>query len=468
MSTGAYISPTPREQRRLRSCVSPEARDIICALEDAGYEAWVVGGCVRDSLLGRPVNDIDIATSAPWRETQRVCESAGMATFETGVKHGTLTVALRGRTFEVTTYRTEGSYSDGRHPDSVRFVGDVVEDLARRDFTVNAMAYHPARGLCDPFGGRSDLEARTIRAVGKPEERFAEDALRILRGARFASQLGFSIEPETFNGMLAERGNLEHVSAERIAREFTGLLTGDNVYNALMGCADIVCAVLPELAPMRGLDQRTKYHIYDVYEHSAVACQSTPPKPLSRWCGLLHDVGKPQTFFLDGQGVGHFYGHAQAGVPIVEGIGKRLKLPPSFVKKMALVVRYHDTPVEPKPKYVKRMLRKLGGNVDLFYTLCDVKRGDSLAHAPEWRSGAETADELERVLDQILTEQDAFSLKQLAIGGSDVIALGVQPGPRVGALLDDALYAVIDERVPNDKKALLVYISDQIAHYSKR
>lgn len=457
-----------QERQRLETSLPPEAERVIGALESAGQEAWAVGGCVRDSLLGRPVNDVDIATSAPWRETERICRERGMGVFETGAKHGTVTVACDGRTFEVTTFRTDGSYTDGRHPDRVRFVSSVEEDLARRDFTVNAMAWHPRRGLLDPFGGRDDLQAGIIRAVGEPERRFSEDALRILRGARFASQLGFSIEGRTFTGMLDQRGNLAGISAERVAHELTGLFTGAHVHCALMSCADIVCTVLPELAPMRGLDQRTKYHIYDVYEHCAVACQSVPAKPFVRWCALLHDVGKPSTFFTDGKGVGHFYGHAEAGVPIVEEIGKRLKLPPAFTRRMALIVRYHDTPVEPEPKYVKRMLHRLDDDVELFRVLCDVKRADALAHAPQWRSGYETANELDRVMDRVLEQDAAFSLKQLAVNGDDVQALGVKPGPEIGTLLGEALDAVIDERVPNEKKALLVYIAGQMEHYSRR
>lgn len=442
--------------------VPASARRVIDALEDAGFETWMVGGCVRDALLGRPVNDIDLTCAAPWQDTQRVCETAGMRTFETGVAHGTLTVEADGRTFEVTTFRTDGAYSDARHPDSVSFVTDISEDLARRDFTMNAIAFHPDRGLLDPFGGRADIEAGTIRAVGDPTLRFREDALRILRGVRFASQLGFSIEPATEAGMLDARNLLRKVSAERVSHELDAMLLGDHIHDAIMAYPGILETVIPELGPMRGLDQLTKYHIYDVLEHSAWACQLIPATLLLRWTALLHDVGKPSTFFTDDNGIGHFYGHAEAGVDIAAGALKRLKKSPRFIHDVRLLVRYHDTPVPAQPKYVKHMLRMFDGRIDLVRALCDVKRADSAAHAPRYQSGIRLANDIDTCLDEIVAKDEAFTLNQLALNGNDIIALGVAPGPEVGRVLHAALAAVIDGKVPNVHDDVAAYVRDRL------
>lgn len=433
---------------------SDAALRALSILEDAGLEAWMVGGCVRDALLGRPVNDIDIACSGLWRESKAAFEAAGCNAFETGTAHGTITAQVDGELFEVTTYRVDGSYSDGRHPDTVTFTRSIDEDLARRDFTVNAMAYHPDRGLHDPFVGREDLAAKVLRAVGSPEKRFREDALRIVRGVRFASQLGFAIEPATAQAMRFQAAGLQRIAVERIAHELTGMLCGEHVHDALMDHADIVFAVLPELRPLYRFEQHTKYHIYDVWEHTAYVVEYVESAPLNRWAALFHDCGKPDAFFMEGD-VGHFYGHAKLSVPIAKTAMGRLKLPPRFIHGVCLLVREHDTVVPPKPKSVKRMLRKLGGSESLFRDLCDLKRADSRAHAPDHRTGIGLANELEACLDQVLAEGQAFTLKQLAVKGGDIIALGVPAGPSVGMILNQLLEAVMEERVPNDRDALI-------------
>ena len=427
-------------------------------LEKGGFEAWLVGGCVRDALLGRPCSDIDIASNAHWQDVQRLFADAGFATHETGVAHGTLTVIVNGQPFEITTYRCDGSYNDSRHPDSVRFVSRIEEDLARRDFTINAMAYHPERGLVDPYGGKSDLERGVIRAVGNPKKRFDEDALRILRACRFSAQLGFEIDEDTYKGMVYNKGLLYKVSAERVVHELDRLLLGDYAGRALVSTVDALSAVLPELVAMKGFDQHTPYHIYDVLEHTAHVVDGVPPYRLVRWAALFHDMGKPACFFSDGDGTGHFYGHANVSVFLAKGIMSRLKMSPAFAARVLTLVKRHDEVVEPTPRAVKRMLARLDGDTELFGALCDLKRGDARGQAPRCAKRVGVADELERVLGEIRAKGDAFSLKDLAVNGRDAIALGIEQGPAVGAALESALAAMIDEQVPNEREALLAFL----------
>lgn len=434
-----------------------QAAFALAALEEAGFEAWCVGGFVRDALLGRACADVDVATDAPWQEVQRVFEAAGCRTHETGTAHGTLTVVVEQEALEITTYRDDGAYADARHPEAVSFVRTIEEDLARRDFTMNALAYHPKRGILDPYGGVADLEARTIRAVGDPARRFSEDALRILRACRFASQLGFSIEPATYAGMMANKGQLLRISAERVTHELECLLLGAHVHDALMGTVDVLAAVLPELVACKGFEQRTPYHVYDVLEHTAFVVQNTPPSPLVRWAALFHDMGKPAAFFQDADGTGHFYGHAKISVELARAAMGRLALSPAFVGRVLTLVKHHDDVIEPTPKAVKRALARLGGDVGLFRALCDLKRGDALAQAPRCAGRVELADELEEVLGGILEANEAFTLRKLAVDGRDVMAAGVRQGPAVGVVLAAALDAVIDERVPNERAALLAF-----------
>ncbi len=441
--------------------LNENAKVALRILEQGGFEAWLVGGCVRDALLGRPCSDIDIASDARWQDVQRLFKSNGFATHETGVAHGTLTVVVNGQPFEITTYRCDGAYKDSRHPDSVRFVSSIEEDLARRDFTINAMAYHPKRGLVDPYGGKDDLAHGVIRAVGNPKKRFDEDALRILRACRFSAQLGFAVEEDTYKGMVYNKGLLYKVSAERVVHELDRMLLGDYAGQAIVNTVDALCAVLPELVAMKGFDQHTPYHIYDVLEHTAHVVDGVPPYRLVRWAALFHDMGKPACFFSDDDGTGHFYGHANVSVLLAKGIMSRLKMSPAFASRVLTLVKRHDEVVEPMPRAVKRMLARLGGDTELFGALCDLKRGDARGQAPRCAGRIGVADELERVLGEIQAKGDAFSLKDLAVNGRDAIALGIEQGPAVGAALERALSAVIDERVPNEHEALLAFLREQ-------
>ncbi|HIY82501.1 CCA tRNA nucleotidyltransferase [Rubneribacter sp.] len=438
--------------------LAPFALRALRILEDAGYEAWVVGGFVRDALLGRPGEDVDVASSATWREAQRAFEARGVRTHETGTAHGTLTAVVDGHAVEVTTYRADGSYADdARHPRKVTFVRSIEEDLARRDFTVNALAFHPDRGLIDPHGGRADLEAGVLRAVGDPARRFSEDALRILRACRLSAQLGFRIEDKTFSGMMANKGLLLRISAERVARELERMLVGPFAGDVLLSCADVLAAVMPELVAMKGFEQRTPYHVHDVLAHTACVIDATPPYPLVRWAALFHDMGKPATFFTDEEGVGHFYGHAALSETMARGAMARLKLPSAFAGKVLQLVRRHDDDLLPTPKSVRKTLLSLEGDLELFGALCDLKRGDAMGQAPRCRGRVDEVNAVETVLGEVLSSDAAFTLGQLAIDGKEVLALGVGPGPLVGEALRAALGAVIDDEVANERDALLAF-----------
>lgn len=464
MSTSSHSSGDTRSRYAAASPalpVPPQARRVIEVLEAAGFEAWCVGGFVRDSLLGRPVSDIDIACSALWPQTEEACLAAGMRVHRTGEKHGTVTVVCDDAAFEVTTFRVDGAYSDARHPDEVRFVRSLEEDLARRDFTINAMAYHPLRGLADPFGGLEDARRGIIRTVGDPAQRFGEDALRILRACRFSSQLGFSLDGATYQAMLEGKRGLLRVSSERITAELQKLLLGDNVCDALLRTVDVLSAVLPELVAMRGFDQCTPYHCHDVLEHTARAVAGTPPYPLVRWAALFHDMGKPAAFFKEPGGRGHFYGHAKISVPLARGIMDRLTFSTAFRDRVLLLVERHDDVFDATPRAVKRALARMGGDVELFRALCDLKRGDASAQAPAYaEERMRRADDLLRVLDGILAEGEAFTLKHLAVNGRDAMDAGIAQGPSVGAALAAALDAVIDEQIPNDRETLLAFLDE--------
>ena len=453
----------PERLAALRAALPATALAAVAVLEDGGFEAWCVGGCGRAAPCGGPNHVVDGATTARGLGAQRHWAAAGGAPHETGVAHGTLTVVVGGDPIEVTTYRVDGAYRDGRHPDAVSFAGSIEEDLARRDFTVNAMAFHPSRGLLDPFGGQADLAAGILRTVGDPRERFAEDALRILRGCRFVSQLGFALEEAAWAAAVSQKSLLARVSAERIFHELDGLLRGERVHDALLSTADALSFVLPELVAMQGFPQATPYHIYDVLEHTAWAVQHVPPEPLLRWAALCHDMGKPAAAFTGPDGVGHFYGHAAVSVELARGLLDRLKAPTALREGVLTLVRRHDDVVEPTPRSVKRMLRRLGGDPALFRALCALKRADALAQAPRCAPRARLADELAELLDAVLAADEAFSLAQLAVDGRDVLALGVSPGPQVGAALQAALDAVIDEQVPNDPAALQAFLADWLA-----
>ena len=435
--------------------VPAPALAALSRLRAAGYAAYLVGGCVRDALLGREPGDWDITTAALPEQTEAVF--AGERIIETGLKHGTVTVLLEGLPLEITTFRTEAGYSDHRHPDAVAFTPSLVEDLARRDFTINAMAWCPEEGTVDPFDGKADLESRLIRCVGDPYDRFNEDALRILRALRFAAQLDFSIDPATAAAAFELRQTLALVSRERIAVELTKLLCGPAVRRIVTEYWPILAVPLPELAPMAGLDQRNPYHCYDVLTHSAVAAEAVPPDRISRWAALLHDVGKPAAFTVDERGQGHFYGHAKPGAELARGALTRLRFDKDTIHRVSQLVELHDYPIDPPTGSPERAIRKLIGRLgeEDFFRLLDLKRADSLAHHPDYRGRVAACDRLEALARELLAQPPCFTVKDLAVNGNDLLAMGYSKGPELGRTLNALLEAVLSGELPNEKDALL-------------
>ena len=427
------------------------AARAIARLEAAGFEAWAVGGCVRDSLRGAAPHDWDLCTAARPEQMQAVF--AGERVLETGLKHGTLTLLTDGGPLEITTFRTDGGYSDGRHPDGVRFVGHIADDLARRDFTVGAMAWHPERGLYDPFGGQTDLQNGVLRAVGDPDTRFQEDALRILRAVRFASQLGFSVEPETAAAMRRQAARLDCIAAERIREELTGMLCGRFVQRALMEFADVIGCVLPEVTPMFGCAQQNPHHLYDVWEHSVRATGQVPAEPVLRWSMLLHDCGKPACKTVDGNGVGHFYGHPKVSREIAAQITRRLRFSGEDSARILLLVEQHDRPLGDTDKLVRRRLSRIGEG--RFRDLLAIKKGDAVGQGTHPEDIAWLYD-METRLNRILAADACLSLRQLTVNGNDMVSLGLS-GPAVGEMLRALLDAVIDEQADNTRDALLAF-----------
>ncbi len=421
-------------------------------LEAHGFEAYVVGGCVRNSLLGMEINDWDMTTSASPAE-MKAC-FAGARVIETGIQHGTLTVLWEGMSLEITTYRTDGEYLDNRRPASVTFSRNVKEDLARRDFTVNAMAYHPARGLVDLFGGTADLEARTIACVGEPARRFSEDGLRILRALRFASVLDFTIHPATATAIHEGRRLLNNIAAERIREEFCKLLCGVGAVRILREYADVIGVFLPELEACVGFAQNTKYHCFDVYEHTLHALEASPRELLTRLALLFHDIGKPPCYTEDEHG-GHFYGHGKLGTAMTEEILKRLRFDNDTLHRVTRLVEYHDRLVPTTPGAVKRLMMRMSDEDIL--RLMEVWRCDRLACAPAYRGLPEALEIIPRMVRGLREKEACLSLKTLAVGGEDLLALGVPRGKRVGDLLQMLLEEVLDERLPNEEEALLAF-----------
>lgn len=438
----------------MKPILLPDAvREAIGRLESGGYEAYAVGGCVRDSLLSRTPNDWDLTTSA--RPEQTVACFSGFRVIETGIKHGTVTVLLNGSPLEITTYRRDGAYADHRHPDHVTFSDAVEEDLARRDFTVNAMAYHPVRGLVDPFGGQADLARGTIACVGDPRTRFEEDGLRILRAVRFASVLGFSIDAPTAEAIHAQKDLLDSVARERVREELDKLLLGTGAVGILRDYSDVLTQILPELAPSVGFAQNTKYHCYDVFEHTLCALEHAPADRNVRLAVLLHDAGKPECHTADDLG-DHFKGHAEVSVRLAEAILSRLRYDNAAKEEILTLVRLHDQPLLCDEKHVKKLLRVYPE--ETLFRLLAVRKCDILAHAPAYRDRLDEQEAIPRLIEAIKAENACFSLRSLAVNGDDLIAAGIPKGKEIGKALELLLDAVTDGILPNEKEALLSYL----------
>lgn len=428
-------------------------QEVLQTLERAGYEAWCVGGCVRDALLGRTPEDWDVTTAALPEETMAVF---GVRAVPTGIKHGTVTVGTAEGAVETTTYRVDGEYRDRRRPETVAFTPSLEEDLGRRDFTVNAMALNLRGELRDPFGGRRDLEGGVLRCVGDPGRRFQEDALRILRGLRFAACLGLVPETATAQGLTQNRLLLGEIAPERIETELMKLLCGPWAPEVLRGYAPVIGVFWPEILPMVGFDQRNIHHCYDVWEHSLHALAAVPGDPALRCAALLHDIGKPSAFTQDEKGVGHFYGHAAASRELADKMLRRLRSPNGFRERVVRLVDWHDRDIPRTDRGIRRALRLLG-EADL-RRLLKLKRADNLAQAPAYHGRQAEIDRAEQILDRLLEEDACFSLRQLAVNGDDLLALGLR-GPAVGKALDALLDRVVDGELPNERAALLEFVT---------
>ena len=416
----------------------------------AGYEAYLVGGCVRDAIMGREVNDFDITTNATPEEMQEVFKNE--KTFETGIKHGTITFVFNGENVEITTYRLDGEYEDNRHPKNVEFTRSLTKDLSRRDFTVNAIAYNEESGFVDMFSGVSDIENKVIRAIGDPEKRFSEDALRILRGIRFSSVLGFSIEENTKKAMVKLKHLLKNISKERIAVEINKFVLGKNVKNAILENYEILGEIIPEFIAMKGFDQRTPWHIYDVLTHTAIAVENAPPVLRLRLTVLLHDTGKVHTFFEDENGIGHFYGHGEISHQIAEKFFREYKYDNLTREKVLKLIKLHDLRIPEDRLFIKKQLNRMGE--ERFFDLINMERADNLAQNPEKVDMAHF-DIIENMAREIIEEAQCLSLKTLAINGSDLIKNGHNPGKNIGIILDEILNEVIEEKIPNEREVLL-------------
>lgn len=424
---------------------------IINNLQLHGYEAYAVGGCVRDSILAKRPEDWDITTSAKPEEIKRLFRR----TVDTGIEHGTVTVLLGKDSFEVTTYRIDGLYEDSRHPKEVIFTNRLEEDLKRRDFTINAMAYNDEVRLVDVFGGMKDLNHHLIRCVGEPKERFSEDALRILRAVRFSAQLNFPIEESTAEAVKELAPTLEHISAERIQTELVKLVTSPLPHwFRLTYETGITSVIMPEFDRIMVQRQHNPHHAYTTGEHTLVAMRSIPSDKVLRLVMLFHDMGKPDVFTTDENGKDHFHGHAAYSAPIAERIMRRLKFDNDTMRQVCTLVRNHSMYPQLTGKDVRRAAHQIGP--ELFDSFLLVKRADVMAHHPDVIPGKlDYLRELEHIWQDVQLHGDCLSLKDLAVSGKDLIADGMTPGPDIGRVLEHLLELVLDYPEKNEHDVLI-------------
>ncbi|MBE5743220.1 MAG: CCA tRNA nucleotidyltransferase [Clostridiales bacterium] len=426
------------------------AKLIIETLNKSGYEAYAVGGFVRDNLLDIESFDVDITTSATPDKILEIFKD--FKVYKTGLKHGTVTINAENENIEVTTFRVDGEYFDNRHPDTVNFVSDLKTDLERRDFTVNAMAFD-GENLVDLFGGKEDIKNKIIRAVGDPYKRFSEDALRILRALRFASQLDFEIEKNTANAMREKASLLKSVSIERIFSELSKILVGKGAERVLLSHREVIFEVIPELKLCNGFSQNTKYHAYDVYEHIVHSVGKSYSDKTVRWALLLHDIEKPSCYSVDKFGVGHFYGHQQKSAKKSIEILKRLKADNKLIKDVNDLVFLHDIKTEVERGEIKKMINAYG--VELLEKLALVKIADGLAHAEEYTEFRKMlAEKFINTVREIINNGECYSLKQLKVNGNDLKKLGYQ-GAEIKEKLQEILTEVIFDRLENDRELIL-------------
>lgn len=437
--------------QKLNIQIPINAQIILEKLNEAGFEAFIVGGCVRDSILGKTPDDWDITTSAKPKDVKTLFRR----TIDTGIQHGTVTVMMDKEGYEITTYRIDGEYLDGRHPESVEFTSNLIEDLKRRDFTINAMAYNPICGVVDEFGGIYDLEHRIVRCVGEAEERFTEDALRILRAVRFSAQLGFVIEVATKDAILRLASNLQKISKERIRVELDKLLISKEPQR-IGECCELGISkyIMPWLDTLFETTQKTPYHMYNVGEHTMVALQHIEADSVLRWTMLLHDVAKPETKTVDQNGIEHFYGHAELGEQKAKSILKDLRFDNKTISVVTKLIKYHDYHRETYKKVSVRKSISLIGK-ELYPLFLKVKEADDKAKSlKSVEKGIEEIRLITKFYDEILAEENCVSLKELAISGDDLIDLGVPKGREIGDMLNVLLNIVIEDPTLNTKESL--------------
>lgn len=427
-----------------------QAEWILSSLEEAGYPAYLVGGCVRDELLGLPTCDYDIATAARPEQTQAVFR--GIRQDTVGIRHGTVRLRLPGGVAEVTTFRTEGGYDDSRHPGWVEFVPDIETDLARRDFTINAIAWSPRRGYADPFGGREDLKNKLLRCVGQPHRRFEEDALRLLRGIRFAARFRLTVEEQTLRAMVDSAQLVQRLSGERVFAELNGFL-GAADFDDLIRFAPVLTAAIPELAPAVGFDQHSPHHAYDVYTHICHVTAAVPAQPVQlRWAAFLHDVGKPACFTRDETGRGHFKEHAQVGAQMAQDILTRLHAPKALREDVVWLVSHHMTPLGNDEKQLRRYLSRYGCPRLLY--LIALQRADMASKGICDEAAAARLDAVRLTVLRLNLAESRLNIPALAVDGNDMKALGYS-GPQIGQILKQLLEKVLDGSLENRRESLL-------------
>ncbi len=430
---------------------------VLQKLADSGFQAFLVGGCVRDMILGRNIHDHDITTDALPEQVMNVF--SGFTTVPTGLKHGTVTVLVNGEPFEITTFRIDGKYSDSRRPESVSFTRNLTDDLARRDFTINAIAMDIDGNISDPFHGCDDIKNKIIRCVGEPSMRFNEDALRILRAVRFSSVLGFEIEKNTSDALMNLRKNLDNISRERIRDELDKLICGKNLVPVMLGYREIIAQIIPEMRPCFDFDQKSHFHMYDVYEHIVRTIDSAPQDSvLFRRTMLFHDIGKPPKFTIDENGEGHFKGHAKTSADMCRDIMKNLCYDNNSIEQTCLLIAHHSDKIH-NDIQIKKLVSEIGE--DNFFMLMQIKRFDNYGKCPFVLKEFEEFERHENALREFIKNNDCMHISQLEINGNDLVNIGFR-GKAVGDMLKNILNMIIEGNLENKRDILLEYAKTQI------
>lgn len=439
----------------------PVSKTAIDLLKNSGFEAFLIGGSVRDFIMGLPIGDIDITTNATPSQVKEVFKD--FRVIETGIKHGTVTVLIEDEPLEITTYRSEGTYSDNRHPDSVTFSKTLSDDVVRRDFTMNAIAYDFCDGFCDLVNGIDDIKSQTIRCIGDAETRFREDALRILRALRFSSALGFTVEEKTKSAIHKCKDLLNNISAERIREEFVKLICGKNAYNVLQEFSDVISVFIPEIKPSINFEQQNRHHCYDVYTHTLKAMEKSSPDIIIRLALFFHDIAKPLVAHFDEKGEQHYYGHPKRSAEITEKVLTRLRFDNDTKNKVVTLVAFHDSPImvsnstDPDRKRLKKIMSQIGA--EQIFPLIEIKYCDNSAQNPEYYRGDDFYKTTRGIINNILNEKECFSVKHLAINGNDLISMGFH-GKEIGKILNTLLNLVINEKIENNCDSLSDYVKN--------